>query len=233
MFFAVPRLNRWEPETRITALSVLHSKWFGAPGETRDLGVRRIMTGPGSARIHGQYIYVGCNRHNTVTRHRILPGPSCDQGELVAHKGIEIPDSAVVSPDGTWLAVSDHGHKRILIFRLGEALPVGELKDPRLSHPHGVLFDPTGSVLICADAGSRGIFAFHASKGAWAGRRKEAIAYIDGVEKGVFERVQAETPEAVRSLEGGTKGIDVSRDGRVVVTTCRGQTLRFFTLHAG
>ena len=34
--------------------------------------------------------------------------------------------------------------------------------------------------------------------------------------------------ERFRKLEGGIKGVDVDRTGRVVATTCRHQTLRFF-----
>lgn len=230
--FSVPRLERWDAETPIETLSTSTSPWFGAPGEMRDLGVRRIMTGAGSARVHGEYVYVGCNKGGTITRHRIRPGPLCDEGELVAEKGIEIPDGAVISPHGEWLVVSDHGRKCLLIFRLGEIFPCAELSDPRLVHPHGVAFDRTGSILLSADAGSRNLFIFHAPDIDWAVDQRKAVACIDGLEKSVFDRVQSETPEPFRALEGGTKGIDITRDGRVVVTTCRGQTLRFFALHA-
>ena len=231
-FFTVPRANRWEPTMKLAAISTAQPKWFGAPDETRDLRGRPIITGASSARIHDGYIYSGCNKANTITRHRILHGPSCADGELVAQEGIEIPDSALVSPDGVWLAVSDHDHHRVLIFRLGEPSPRGQLSDPRLLHPHGIAFDPGGTMLVVGDAGGRGLFAFHAPGGAWNVVQTAAAAQTAGVTKEVFERVQAETPEAVRNLEGGIKGVDMSKDGRVVVTTCRGQTIRFFALHA-
>jgi len=231
-FFRVPRANEWQPETAVAAVSTVQPHWFGAPGETRSLRGRDIVTGPGSLRIHGGYIYAGCNKANTITRHRILDGPSCEQGELIAQEQIEIPDSAVVSPDGTWLAVGDHDHHRVLIFRLGEASPSGELSDPRMAHPHGTAFDPTGRLLIAADAGGRGLYVFHAPDGNWNVVQTEAASQALGVAEAVFARVQSETPEFYRALEGGTKGIDLSKDGRVLVTTCRGQTLSFFALNA-
>ncbi|MBC7767904.1 MAG: hypothetical protein H7124_03885 [Phycisphaerales bacterium] len=231
-FFRIPRANRWEPVTEIAAVSATQSKWFGAPGETRKLRTRSVITGPGSARIHAGYIYAGCNKLNTVTRHRIVDGPSCDEGELVATEGIEIPDSAVVSADGAWLAVGDHDHRRVLLYRLGEASPCGELTDPRMQHPHGVAFDQTGTLLIVADAGGRGLYVFRAEESGWTSKQAVATSCTEAVHETVFDRVQEETAEMVRSLEGGTKGVDLSRDGRVLVTTCRGQTVRFFELHA-
>jgi len=231
-FFEIPRTNRWEPETEIRTVSIVRSKWFGAPGETRHLRARPIITGPGSARIHDGCIYAGSNKSNTITRHRILERFSCDDGELIAQEDIEIPDSAAVSPDGAWLAVGDHDHHRVLIFRAGEAQPCGQLSDPRMRYPHGVAFDQSGMALISTDAGGRGLYVFHAPGGAWNLTRAAAASCAEGVAETVFDRVQSETAESFRALEGGTKGIDLSRDGRVLATTCRGQTLRFFALHA-
>jgi len=231
-FFRIPRANQWEPETEMAPTSTVQSKWFGAVGETRTLRVRNIITGPGSARVQGGYLYAGCNKSNTITRHRILDGPTCDEGELIAQEGIEIPDSAAISPDGAWLAVGDHDHHRVLTFRIGEASSCGQLTDQRMAHPHGVAFDPSGTLLIAADAGGRSLFIFHAPRGEWNQQQAAAISETEGVDESVFDRVQAETAELVRALEGGTKGVDLSKDGRVLVTTCRGQTLRFFELHA-
>jgi hypothetical protein len=232
-FFKIPRSNQWAAESKIAAVSIVQSSWFGAPDEKRQLNaMRKVATGPGSARIHDGYVYAGCNMSNTVTRHRILAGPTCDDGELVAQEGINIPDSAIVSPDGVWLAVADHYNHRVLIFRLGEKSPCGALTDPRLKHPHGIAINPSGTVIVAADAGGRGIFAFHARDGLWNVHQTEAFM-IDGVTEAVYARVQSEVAEQARDVEGGAKGIDISKDGRVVVSTCRGQTLRFFELHAG
>ena len=230
-FFRVPRHNRWERDTRISVVSAVQSRWFGAPGECRMLRNRPVVTGAGSVRVFNEHLYVASNKENTITRHRLTAGPSCAEGEVVAQEGIEIPDSAVVSPDGVWLAVGDHDHNRVLVFRLGQTKPVAQLTDKEMLHPHGVAFDPTGNVLISTDAGGCRLHVFHAPDGSWDKDQSAAISYVEGVAARVFERVQAETPEAVRALEGGTKGIDLSRDGNTVLTTCRGQTLRAFALH--
>lgn len=238
-FFAIPRARRWKPQTPISAISKVQPHWFGAPGEMRTLRSRKIITGAGSARVFDGHVYIGSNKANTVTRHRILPGPTCEEGELVARQGIEIPDSAAVSPDGRWLAVADHDHSRVLMFALGEgeaagdgeAAAVGQLEDPALKFPHGVVFDRSGTILLSTDAGGRDVHLFHAPGGDWRGGKSAGVSRVDGVAEAAFVRVQAETPDAVRHLEGGPKGIDVSRDGRVVVTTCRGATLRAYTLH--
>lgn len=230
-FFRIPQANRWEAETPISAVSKVHPHWFGQPGETRLLRKRKVVTGAGSARIHDGHVYVGSNNRNTITRHRITPGPSCTEGELVAQQGIEIPDSAQVSPDGRWLAVGDHDHARILIFRLGQPEPVGELTDRDMLHPHGTTFDPTGTVLISADAGGPLLHVFHAPDGDWSTPRRSVASNVEGVAGETFRRVQSETARAVRALEGGTKGIDMARDGRTVLATCRGQTLSAFALH--
>ncbi len=166
-FFRIPRVSHWQPETEIAALTTSQPHWFGAPGEMRPLGPRSVMTGPGSVRISGEFIYATCNKANTVTRHRLLDGPSCDEGTLVAQEGIEIPDSVAVTPNGAWLAVSDHGHHRVLIFRPGESSPCGQLSDPSLRHPHGAAMNRNGTLLIVADAGGRGLPVFHAPDGAW------------------------------------------------------------------
>jgi len=232
-FFRIPTVSSQQSETEIVALSTCQPHWFGAPGETRLLRSRSIITGPGSVRVVGEYLYAACNKHNTVTRHRIFGGMRCDDGALIAQEGIEIPDSVAISPDGAWLAVSDHDHHRVLMYRIGNNVPCGQLSDPSLHHPHGLAMSRDGTCLIAADAGGRGLPVFHSPSGAWDVAQTKAATTVEGVDHDVFERVQSETPEIVRALEGGTKGVDVSRDGSVMVTTCRGQLLRFFTIHAG
>lgn len=230
-FFRIPSVTNWDPETEIKAVSTSQPHWFGAPGEMRALETRSVMTGPGSIRIARGFIYAASNKSNTVTRHRLLDGPSCDEGTLMAQEGIDIPDGVAISHDGAWLAMSDHGNHRVLIYRPGDTSPCGELTDPSLHHPHGIGMSQDGKLLFVADAGGRGLHVFHSPDGAWDVVQTAVAVTVDGVREDVFNRVQSETPEIFRNLEGGTKGVDVSKDDRVVVTTCRGQTLRFFEVH--
>ena len=57
-----------------------------------------------------------------------------------------------------------------------------------------------------------------------------AILYRGNHQSRAFEKTLRETPEVYWPLEGGIKGIDLHRDGQLLVTTCRNQTLRFFEL---
>jgi hypothetical protein len=177
---------------------------------------------------------VCCNHTNTVTAHRITrtsAGPTCGPGQLVAGAGIEVPDGVAHSPDGAWFAVSDHDHRRVLIYPADGADPISELTHPALCVPHGLVFDAQGSALLVADAGSPDLFVFTAVESDWA---THAVRHIPNVvPHAIFDRVQAATPESVRALEGGAKGIDLAPDGRTVALTCRGQTLAFFVYDHG
>lgn len=236
VFFRLPLRNLWNPETEIGLISTARSDWFGEIGETRRLRERTIVTGPGSVRVQDATMLVCCNKLNSVTAHTLArgpDGPECDSGRLVAQEGIEIPDSAALSPDGQWLAVSDHDHHRIALLRYGEPTPCATLQDPALKYPHGLCFDREGGAIFVADAGSPHLFVFREVAGSWASDQTAAAHMIDGVPRALFERVQAETPEQVRALEGGAKGIDLSPDGRFAAITCRGRSLAFFEYDAG
>jgi len=230
--FQVPKCDTWVSETSIQALSTHQSSWFGAAGELREVNGRMVMTGPGSSRISQGYVYVGCNYKGTVTRHDFNNMAAFSQGELVAKENIKIPDSSAVSPNGIFLVVSDHENGRLLVFRLGDSFPCGEISDPCLIHPHGVVFDCSGSLLICADAGSRNLFLFHSPSGDWSSKISKAATCVEALEIGIFDRVRQETPKRFRNLEGGYKGVDIIYNGKVIVTTCRGQTVQFFAIDA-
>lgn len=231
--FAIPRGTRREPTTELQHVGAVETSWFGEPGETRELRGRTVVTGPGSVRVHGPTAIVCCNHRNTVTAHDVTrndAGVTLSEGRLVAQEGLEIPDSAALSETTGWLAVSDHDHHRIVLYRFGDPRPVAALTHPELRTPHGLAFDPTGRTLVVADAGSTELFCFSEPDEGW-GRAEVAPAHtLEGVQQQVFERVQADTPAPVRAVEGGTKGVDISADGRIAVTTCRGQVVRFFAI---
>lgn len=215
----------------LTLLQIVATDWFGAPGEVRVLDGRAIATGPGSVRVLGDVALVCCNHTNTVTAHtitRTAEGPVCDAGRLVAQAGIEVPDGVAHSPDGRHFAVSDHDNSRVLVHPVGEADgPAAELRHPTLAVPHGLVYSADGRTLFVADAGGPDLFVFTTNDDQeWS----EAAAHHipAAVPRDVFDRVKADTPAAVRALEGGAKGIDLAPDGRTVATTCRGQTLAFF-----
>ena len=230
--FRVPLRNTWDAETEIDCIGELNSDWFGAQGEKRLLRERAVATGPGSVRRHGCDLLVCCNKLNTVTAHPFTLGQehvSFGAGRLVAQDGIEIPDGLAISPDGVWLAVSDHDNNRILVYRREHGELACVLKDNDLKFPHGLCFDRTGDLLFSADAGNRFIHAFQ-GQGGWTTDQSRSADRVEAVPMFVFDRTQSAVPEHVRPLEGGSKGIDIDPSGRLIAITCRHMLLRVFLL---
>lgn len=231
-FFRIPDPESWDDTDALTALDKMQSKWFGETGATRDLRNRTVSTGPGSIRVHDGELLVCCNKANTVTAHPFqLRNGAVETGEerLIVGTGIEIPDGVAVTRDGRWMAVSDHDHQRVLVYRRQDGAQTCELRDPALNHPHGLCFDPTGRRLYVADAGGRDLHVF-SSERHWNADASRSVFKIAAVEADTFHKTREETEEQFRALEGGIKGVDIDPSGRVLVTTCRRQTVRFFQI---
>ncbi len=232
IFFRVPAPDTWSERDTLVPIHTMGSKWFGDTGASRELRGRTVSTGPGSIRAHGCELFVCCSKANSVTSHGFqLRDGTVETGEerLVARDGIEIPDGIAVSPDGRWMAVSDHDHQRVLIYSLQDNTQTCVLRDAALCHPHGLCFDPSGQRLFVADAGGRKLHVFAVEKD-WSTDASRSTYKIDAVEADAFDRTREDTEEQFRALEGGVKGIDIDPSGRVLVTTCRHQTVRFFEI---
>ncbi len=231
-FYRIPSIDAWRDRTNVEPLHEMDSAWFGRKGATRHLEGRNVLCGPGSVRVRGSELFVSCNNMNTVTVH-----PYClrsgaievGAGALVAQSGLEIPDGIALSPDGRWLAVSNHNDHGIEVTCLDDGTRSGSLRDADLRYPHGLCFDPSGRVLYVADAGERHLHSFVSRSGAWDHSSPSSTFKLHAVDVEAFRKTKdAAGEERFRKLEGGIKGVDVDRTGRVVVTTCRHQTLRFF-----
>src|SRR5262249_55056192 len=115
------------------------------------------------------------------------------------------------------------------VMRLDDGTRAGTLRDAALRYPHGLCFDADGRRLYVADAGERDLHAFDRPDGAWDRSSAASTFAVPAVDPEALRRTKDAAGEGrYRRLEGGVKGIDVDRTGRVVVTTCRHQTLRFF-----
>lgn len=228
----LPDVDDWRDRMDVELLLELDSPWFGRKGATRNLDGRNVLCGPGSVRVHDAALFVACNFTNTVTRHpvRLRSGAiEIDAGAIVAQRGLEIPDGVAVSHDGRWLAVSNHQNHAVDVMRVGERAWSGSLRDPDLHYPHGLCFDPSGRTLYVADAGQRDLHAFVSRTGAWNHSSERSALRLPAVDADAFRKTKdASGEERFRKLEGGIKGVDVDRTGRVVATTCRHQVLRFF-----
>jgi sugar lactone lactonase YvrE len=230
--YRVPSIDDWRDDVNVEPLREIDSAWFGRKGGTRNLEGRNVLCGPGSVRVRESEIFVACNHLNTVTVHPYrLRSDEIEIGDgvIVAQSGLEIPDGIALSHDGRWLAVSNHNDHGIEIVCLHDRARSGSLRDAGLRYPHGLCFDPSGRTLYVADAGERDLHAFVSRKGDWDHWSPCSASKLPAVEMEAFRKTKdASGEERFRKLEGGIKGVDVDRTGRVVATTCRHQTLRFF-----
>jgi DNA-binding beta-propeller fold protein YncE len=192
------------------------------------------LRSPGSIAIGrepgGRVSLLVCNNYtHRVTRHVVDPAAGfrvCKNGVLM-ERSLNIPDGIAVSHDGKWIAVSNHGTEEVKLF--DAAAPLGPYTEPAgtltgVGYPHGLRFTPDDRYLLVADAGAPAVHVCERGAG-WAGSRSPLTSAIvlDGE---TFRRGRA-NPE-----EGGPKGIDIDRSGRVVAVTCEEQTLAFFSLAA-
>jgi len=229
-FYRIPSVNAWEERMNVEPIHEMESVWFGRKGATRVLGERTIRCGPGSVRVRDQQLFVCCNNSNTVTVHgyQLQQGAiETSDGTVVAQAEVEIPDGVALSRYGRWMAVSDHHHHRVIVHRRADKTQPCVLRDVDLSYPHGLCFDPTGRVLYVADAGERYVHVFVSASG-WDKSTDRSTFKILAVDADAFDRTRKSKPGPNSALEGGIKGIDVDPSGRIVATTCRHQTLRFF-----
>ena len=170
-----------------------------------------------------------CNNYvNSVTRHVLDPHGdfAAMSDDAFLARGLDVPDGICFSPDGRWIAVSNHNTHSVLLYdrsrRLGvDAEPDGILRN--VLCPHGVRFSFDQQFILVADAAARYVNVYCNDGGSWRGVR-DPVRLFEAVPPHVFARGR-HNPQ-----EGGPKGIDISRGTNVLVTTCEFQTLAFFDL---
>jgi len=172
-----------------------------------------------------------CNNYvNRVTRHVLDPRSewSVVSDETLLERDLDVPDGISFSPDGRWLAVSNHNTHSVLLYdrsrRLGpDSEPDGVLRNDLC--PHGVRFTFDHEFVLVADAAARYVNVYKKDGASWRGTR-------DPVR--LFAVMSAELFAGGRHnpQEGGPKGIDISKETNVLVSTCASQTLAFFDLDA-
>ena len=163
------------------------------------------------------------SRHLVDRRNAYAPIAS----EIVICDGIDLPDGVVISPSGRWIAVSDSGHTRVVIYRndcqLGPSShPQAVLKG--VNHPHGVRFTIDERTVLVADA-SVPFVRLYRSDGAWEGDYDAATSI----------RVMSEESFARGNYNGylgGPKGLDVTRESRLMVISCLEEPFAFFDMRS-
>jgi hypothetical protein len=180
---------------------------------------------------HGHLQVVVCNNYiDRVSRHSLVVGPGpgsairVRRDEWLLRTGLAIPDGVAISPDQEWLAVSNHRSSEVFVYRQSPGLGVRSSPDAVLDGvacPHGLCFSADGRSLLVADAGSPFVYIFQTGSTDFASDRlvRRKVRVIDDQ---TFLRGRG------NEQEGGVKGLDVSSDGEITVTTCEQQPLAFF-----
>jgi hypothetical protein len=172
-----------------------------------------------------------CNNFvHHVSRHLLdrRNGYAMLAADLLLDGELEVPDGVAHGPGGRWIAVSNHDRHNVLLYR--NDVPPGQAGSPAgtlrgVAFPHGLRFAANGTALLVADAGAPFVRLFRSADGDWSGERFPS-ASIRVLTDEAFARGNS-NPQ-----EGGPKGIDVTRDARLMVATCERQPLAFFDLAA-
>ena len=168
------------------------------------------------------------NRTHNVTRHILDAREEFRpiRNEVLLSKGLDIPDGIAVNEEWSWIAVSNHKTHNVLMYLNDPWLdrqsePGGILRDA--TYPHGVRFTNDGNFVLVANGGAPYVHIYAKNGVDWKGER-DPIASIRVMDEETFLRGR------FNPQEGGPKGVDITNDMSVFVTTCAEQTLAFFDL---
>lgn len=194
----------------------------------RTLGAEAFIDSPGSVSAAtiapGIVELLVCNNYvHRITRHLLDRQADFEPiaSEVLLKSGLEVPDGIAQSTSGRWIAVSNHNKNSVFVYRNDGTLdrasaPSGILRG--VGFPHGIRFSPDESSILVADAGSPFIHVFECKDGDWSGehncsQKLEAVGPED-FERGHYSRD-----------EGGPKGIDLTENGRLLITSCEERPL--------
>ena len=165
-----------------------------------------------------------CNNYRKrVTAHRIGRDGRISN-RVALSLGLDVPDGIACTPDGRWLAISDHFTNSALIYDCQGRLtprtaPVGRLTG--MAYPHGLRFSPDGRYAFVAYAGAPVLHVFRSDTGQWMGDHAP-LRSVKVLSDEVFQRGRT------NDAEGGPKGVDIDNSGTILVVTCEEQPLAFF-----
>lgn len=138
--------------------------------------------------------------------------------------GLDIPDGIALSPDGRWIAVSNHNTANVLVYDRSAPLtprsaPVGRLNG--VLYPHGLRFAADGKRIYVADAGAPRLHIYSSEDADWSGDR--AVTQSVGV---MDEQTFLKGHDNIE--EGGPKGLDIDASGAVLAVTSEHMPLAMF-----
>jgi DNA-binding beta-propeller fold protein YncE len=199
------------------------------------IGSFDILNSPGSVAVIRKetnlYDALICNNYShSVTRHSLELTTCCKirNNKLLLRKWLDIPDGVCISNDSQWVAISNHGTHCVLLYQ--DINSVNERSSPNgilgsVSYPHGLKFTSDGRFILVADAGSPNVHIYGKGTSNWHGVLNPLISYQTMKDEDFLRG-------RYNPQEGGPKGIDISSDMTVFVTTTEYQPLAFFDLRA-
>lgn len=191
----------------------------------------RVKT-PGSVaarpEANGLVSLLVCNNYShRVTQHVVDPraGYRLMESKVLFRRALKVPDGVALSHNGSWTAISSHDTHEVKLFATAgeesrQAEAAGTLKG--VDCPHGLRFTNDDRHLLVADAAAPVIHVFRRQTG-WDGNHDVTRSAVV-LDEETYLRGR-HNPE-----EGGPKGIDIDRTGRVVAITCQEEPLAFFAL---
>lgn len=185
-----------------------------------------VWSGPLGQGLHEMFV---CNNHaNRVTRHVLDAREDfrVRRNEVLLSKWLTTPDGIAVDRERRWIAVSNHGSHGVFMFEMTQNLkrrsrPHGILRYS--DYPHGLCFTPDGRYIIVALSGSKNVHVYAKTAEGWHGEH-EPINAVRTMSTETFLRGR------IDHRDGGTKGVDVDNDMRLLAVTSEFQTLAFFDL---
>ena len=196
-------------------------------------GLGRIIHTPGSVAAypldsHTVELLVCNNYSDTVMRHTLdrRHGYEATSDQIQLAHRLDCPDGISISPDGAWIAVSNHNTHSVLLYDRSRTLHPDTEPDGILYNvlcPHGVRFTSDLEHILVADAGAPYVNVYARNGKSWKGRR-DPCSLFRVMDDTVFGQGR-HNPQ-----EGGPKGIDIDPRGRVLAVTCESQLLAFFEL---
>ena len=151
-------------------------------------------------------------------------------GKMLLQLGLDGPDGIAFNAAGSWIAISNHHHNNVLLYKMDAGLdvnskPAGVLHG--VNFPHGVLFTPDDRFILVADAGAPFVGLYSRESGVdWSGDR-HPHSLIRVMDDCIFQRTQNDNPE-----EGGPKGLALDKNADLLVTTSEAQSLSFFNFNS-
>ena len=147
--------------------------------------------------------------------------------EILTQEGVVVPDGVASSPSGDWIAISNHGHHNVFLYRNDSEL--GRDSRPQavltgVNYPHGVRFADNGKTVLVADAGAPFVHLYR-SDGDWVGEIAPERS-IRVMSDETYQRGR------INPAEGGPKGLDITRDGKMMVVSCDEVPFAFFDVRS-